>query len=133
MTTIAVRTETPGRSRQIVRIGAATFAVDLSADAGGTGTDPNPHDLFDASLAACKALTAVVYARAREIALETVAVEVTRDDSKEKQGEYILSVRLSFEGGLSDAEKQKLHDVVARCPVHKLMTASTVEIRQVPL
>jgi putative redox protein len=130
---IESRTEAPGRSRQVLRINANTLHADVAAALGGTGTDPGPHDYFDASLAACKALTATVYAKSRGIALEQVVVEITRDDSQEKQGTYVLTVKLGFEGALSDADKQKLHDVVTRCPIHKLMTTSTVEVRQLPL
>jgi putative redox protein len=42
-------------------------------------------------------------------------------------------VRLAFHGPLSDEQRHKLHDVVARCPIHKLMTTSTVEIETAPL
>ena len=57
-------------------------------------------------------------------------MEVERDDSHERQGAYVLTVKLGFEGALSDADRQKLHDTVLRCPIHKLMTTTTVEIRQ---
>jgi putative redox protein len=42
-------------------------------------------------------------------------------------------VRLAFHGPLDDAQRQKLHDVVARCPVHKLMTTAEIEIETAPL
>ncbi|HEX5136340.1 MAG TPA: OsmC family protein [Planctomycetota bacterium] len=129
---IESRTEKPGAARQVIRVDAHTLHADVPAAAGG-GTAPGPHDYFDTALATCKALTATVYAKSRGIALDRVVVEVTRDDSREKEGTYVLSVRLAFEGGLSDEQKHKLHDVVSRCPLHKLMTAATVEVKQLPL
>jgi putative redox protein len=131
--TVSSRTEQPPSFRQVVTIDAHTLHADVGEALGGAGSAPGPHDFFDAALATCKALTAAHYAKQRGIALGRVAVEVTRDDSQERQGTYVLTVKLSFEGGLSEAEKQKLHDVVARCPVHKLMTQVKVEIRQLPL
>ncbi|MBZ5715724.1 MULTISPECIES: OsmC family protein [Nannocystis] len=128
--TIRSTNESPPQFRQVVSIDAHTLHADVSAALGGTDSAPGPHDLFDASLATCKALTACVYAKSRGIALERVTVEVERDDSQERQGTYVLTVKLGFEGALSDADRQKLHDTVLRCPIHKLMTTTTVEIRQ---
>jgi putative redox protein len=131
--TIRSQTESPPIVRQVVTIDAHTLHADVGAASGGTGSAPGPHDYFDAALATCKALTASVYARSHAIALDRVIVEVDRDDTQERQGTYALTVRLTFEGALTDAEKQRLHDIVSRCPIHKLMTTSTVEIRQLPL
>lgn len=131
--TIRSQTEDPPNFRQVVTIDAHTLHADVGPAIGGTGSAPGPHELFDAALATCKALTASVYAKSHAIALDRVIVEVDRDDTQERQGTYVLTVRLRFEGSLSDADKQRLHDVVARCPIHKLMTTSTVEIRQLPL
>lgn len=128
--TVRSHTESPPQFRQVVAVDAHTLHADVSAALGGTASAPTPHDLFDASLATCKALTACVYAKQRGIALERVTVEVERDDSQERQGTYVLIVKLGLEGGLSDADRHKLHDVVSRCPIHKLMTTATVEIRQ---
>lgn len=129
--TIRSHTESPPRLRQVVSIDAHTLLADVGEALGGSGSAPGPHDYFDAALATCKALTASVYARERGIALERVTVEIERDDSRERRGTYELTVKLTLEGGLSDAERQKIHDVVLRCPIHKLMTTSSVEIQQI--
>lgn len=126
--TIESRTEIIGSPRQVLRIDAHTLYADLSAASGG-GSAPDPHDYFDAALAACKALTATVYAKTRGIALDRVIAEITRDNFREKQGTYVLLVKLTFEGALSDEEKRKLNEVTAHCPIHKLMTKATVEVR----
>lgn len=129
---IRSQTENPPTFRQIVSIDAHTLHADVGEALGGTGSAPGPHDYFDAALATCKALTASVYARSHGIALDRVIVEVERDDSQERKGTYVLTVQLRFEGALTEAERLKLHDIVSRCPIHKLMTTSTVEVRQLP-
>ena len=128
--TVVSKTESLGHMRQIVTVDAHTLYADVSVAAGGEATAPTAHDLFDAALAACKATTACVYARHKNIALDRVEVQVTRNDAEERQGKYVLDVKVFFEGGLSEADKERIHDVIKRCPVHKLMTSSTVEIRQ---
>jgi len=131
--TIRSENEQAGRYRQIVRVDGHSFASDVSVEQGGLASAPSPHDYFDASLATCKALTALIYAKARGIALERVEVEVTRDDSEERKGKYVLRLQIALHGPLSDAEKHKVHAAITRCPVHKLMTKTTVEIETAPL
>lgn len=126
---VQLATEVPGGTRQLITIDAHTLLSDATAASGG-GTAPDPHDLFDASLASCKAITAILYARVKGMKLERVLATVTRDASKEREGLYVLDVQMQFEGELTEAERKRLHDVAGRCPVHKLMTTTTVEIRQ---
>ncbi len=130
---IESKTELPGAFRQVLSIDAHTLHADEGVEIGGGASAPTPHDYFDASLATCKALTACVVAKQRGMALDRVFVEVTRDASQERKGTYVLTVQLRFEGALSEEEKQKLNDIVLRCPIHKLMTTHTVEVRQLPL
>lgn len=130
---IASTNETAGVFRQVVSVDAHTLHADVSEALGGTGSAPGPHDLFDASLATCKALTACVIAKQRGFALDRVRVEITRDDSEERKGKYVLTARVGLEGGMTPEEKTKLFDMLTRCPIHKLMTTTTVEIVQLPL
>lgn len=102
----------------------------------GAPKNPGAHELFDASLAACKALTAHWYAKQRNFPLERVSVEVTRDDSHERDKEnpwYGLTLKFRFDGPLTPEQKQRLYDVLDRCPVHKLMTTTEVRITALPL
>lgn len=131
--TIDSQTETSGAFRQVLHSGAHTFHADVPPPLGGEDSAPGPHDYFDASLAACKALTATWYAKRHGIALERVETRVERDDTHEREGTYSLRVKLAFHGALSAQDKQRLYEAVARCPVHKLMTSSTIEIITEPL
>ena len=128
-----IETKDPGTFRHLLTINSHSIRVDLSPAAGGDDTGPGAHDLFDASLIACKALTAMKYAKTKGFALDKVEAWVSRDDSKESEGIYGLNLKLAFFGGLSQAEKQRIHDVVQRCPVHKLMTTAEIQINTAPL
>jgi putative redox protein len=131
--TVDCKTETPGGFRQVVQVDAHTLHADVSAAEGGQDSAPGAHEYFDVSLATCKALTATWYAKKNAIPLDRVEVHVERDASREREGTYVLRVAMAFFGGLSEPQKQKLHDVVSRCPIHKLMTTTTVEIETKPL
>jgi putative redox protein len=128
--TIRSQTETAGAFRQVIHVdqGGHTLFADSLKTGGGGETAPGAHDLFDASLAACKALTSHWYAKQRNFPLERVTAVVERDDSKERDGVYGLTVTLEFFGPLTDEQKARLLDVAGRCPVHKLMTSVDVQV-----
>lgn len=133
MTTIDCATEKNGEYPQKLRVRTHEFRADLMND-GGTDSAPDAHDYFDASLAACKALTVTWYAKRNGIPLERVETHVERDDSEERKGIYKLRVKLAFHGPLlTEEQKAKLHTVAGKCPVHKLMTTTEVVIETAPL
>jgi putative redox protein len=130
--TIECKNEVDGVFRQVVRVGAHTVYADVAVTLGGAASAPSPHDYFDASLATCKALTAMMFAKKHSIALDHVEVVVDRDAGREREGTYVLRVRLDYFGALSNDDKQRLHDAVSRCPIQKLMTTATVEVDVAP-
>jgi putative redox protein len=109
--------------RHEVRIGPYTFGADLSPDEGGQGLGANPHDLYDAALGACEALTVLWYANRKGIPVDNIAVTVERDQSEEKQGVYRLVTKLKVSGNLTQPQRQELLSVALKCPVYKLMTS----------
>jgi putative redox protein len=131
--TIECRNEVDGGFRQVIRVDTHTFFADIGTTLGGAASAPSPHDYFDASLASCKALTGMLYAKKHCIALDRIEVHVARDASREREGIYVLRVTLAYLGALSDADKKRIHDAVSRCPVDKLMTTATVQVDVAPL
>lgn len=104
------------------------LVTDVSAAEGGADEGPSPHDLYDAALGACKALTVMWFAKKKGIAVDDIRTEVVSDNSQERAGVYKLSTKLVISGALSDAELAQLAAVAEKCPVHKLMTSVTTEI-----
>ncbi|WHZ11227.1 MAG: OsmC-like protein [Burkholderiaceae bacterium] len=113
---------------QAVHIRDHALLADGSVAEGGTDAGPSPHDLYDAALGACKALTVMWYARRRGIPVADIQTTIARDDSAERTGVYRLSATLRIGGELSDAQLQDLQRIAEKCPVHKLMTQVTTEI-----
>lgn len=113
---------------QTVAIGRHSLIADATLKEGGDDAGPSPHDLYDAALGACKAITVMWYARKKGIPVEDVNTVVTRDDSGERAGIYKLTATLQIRGALSDAQLQELEAVAKKCPVHKLMSTVTTEI-----
>ncbi|HEV7815692.1 MAG TPA: OsmC family protein [Janthinobacterium sp.] len=117
--------------RHIVHVDNHILSTDSSVEEGGSGAGPSPHDLYDAALSACKALTVVWYARRKGIPVENVEVTTERDASAERQGTYRLATTLHLTGDLSNAQREELLVIAGKCPVHKLMTTVTTEVTTV--
>jgi putative redox protein len=126
--TIRVVRDQAARMRHVVHIGRHEIAIDESPQMGGEDSGPGAHDLYDAALGACKALTVLWYANRKHIPVQGIEVLITRDATDERAGIYRLSTELSLTGELTDAQRQDLLRVAQKCPVHKLMTEVRTEI-----
>jgi putative redox protein len=127
MTIRVVRDQT-APMRHEIHIGRNSLATDVSSEAGGQGSGPSPHDLYDAALGACKALTVLLYAKRKNIPLEGIEVSVERDASQERAGIYRLSTQLSLTGNLTASQREELLRIAQKCPIHKLMTEVKTKI-----
>lgn len=113
---------------QEVHVNAHTFTSDIAIAEGGDDLGPSPHDLYDAALASCKALTLMWYAKKKNINITHIDTRIERDDSQERQGIYKLAATLLVQGEFSDEEFAQISAVAEKCPVHKLMASVTTEI-----
>jgi len=126
--TIRVVRDQTAPMRHEIHIGRNSLATDGSVEEGGEESGPNPHDLYDAALGACKALTVLWYAKRRRIPVEGIEVSVERDASNERSGVYRLSAQLLLTGNLTGSQREDLLRVAQKCPIHKLMTEVKTEI-----
>ena len=133
MSSVHATTIESGTYKHRIEVGGHAIAADLPTDEGGTGTAPGAHEYFDASLAACKSLTAMWYAKRNGFPLDRVDVDIERDDSEERHGKYKLSVKMTYHGALTDDQRTRIHAAVAKCPVSKLMTTAEIVIETAPL
>ena len=126
--TITVTRDRTRNMRHVVAIRDHRFPVDELPAVGGEDSGPSPHDLYDAALAACKALTVLWYANRKQIPVEDIEVTVERDDTDERKGTYRLRATLALSGPLTEAQREELLNVAGKCPIHRLMTQVTTEI-----
>ena len=126
--TIRVVRDPRAPMRHEIQIGRYRLSTDLNVEEGGQTSGPSPHDLYDSALGACKALTALWYARRKNIPVEGIEIVVERDASQERAGIYRINTMLTFTGALSSGQREDLLRVAEKCPIHKLMTEVTTEI-----
>ena len=125
---IEIKRKSSSSIAQTITIRGHELTADEDASSRGEAADPTPHDLYDAALGACKALTVLWYARKKGIPVDDVQTVIDRDGSGERTGVYKLAARMKISGALTDAQLAELLAVAKKCPVHKLMTAVTTEI-----
>ena len=104
--TITVTRDRTAEMRHVAQVRAHRIPVDELAAVGGEDSGPTPHDLYDAALASCKALTVLWYANRKGIPVEDIAVTVERDDADERKGTYRLRTSLALTGPLTAAQRR---------------------------
>jgi putative redox protein len=129
--TIKVKRDLSLAMRHIAHVRNHIISVDGSLEEGGDDAGPSPHDLYDAAVSSCKALTVVWYAKRKGYPLANVEVSTERDASEERKGVYRLAATLHLTGDLTETQRADLLAAAQKCPVHKLMTAVTTEITTV--
>ena len=105
--------------------------------AGGTDTGPTPYEMLLGSLAACITATLRLYSDHKGIDLEGVDVTLEFDrvhaddcvDCDQRKDGWIdrIQTEVTIRGTFNDAQRARLKQVAARCPVHKTL-ANGVEI-----
>ena len=126
--TIHLTQSDPAKVTQTIQIGSHVVIADMALADGGADEGPDPHDLYDAALGACKALTLLWYAKREGLPVEQVRTSITRDNSQERKGIYRLQATIAIGGDLSDAQLEKLTAIAEKCPVQRLMTSVVTEI-----
>ncbi len=106
--------------RTVIETDGQSFVMDEPVSLGGKDLGPDPGELLSASLAACSAATMKMYADRKGWVLEEVVVEV--DFKKiEKSQATRFSKTIRLKGNLDETQKQHLHEIASRCPIHKLL------------
>jgi putative redox protein len=121
---------------------ASTYSVEIEVNGhkligdepesfGSKNLGPAPYDLLLAALGECSAMTVRWFAIEQKFPLEKVIVKLSHE--KRARQDYFTK-EITIQGkDLSDEQKQKLHDVAAKCPVHRTLTSGNVVIETLNL
>jgi putative redox protein len=103
--------------------GGHTIVVDEPIVAGGTDAGPSPTRLVAAGLASCVAVTMEMYAARK--GWEIGAVEVDVEVEYEGFAPRSFAVTPKLTGELSEERRDRLLEIAAMCPVHKVLANET--------
>lgn len=108
-----------------IRGGDHVLTADESRKDGGTDEGPSPQELLAASLASCSAVTLEMYAKRKGWELDRVTVEVAYEPAQRgSPTRFDISVKLPK--ALSDDQRERLMQIVARCPVHRTLEGEVI-------
>lgn len=107
-----------GKLAFTVKIGRNAFTADVLEAQGGDDLGPDPHDLLDAALGACTALTTLMVARRKQMPVDDVQVTITHTEA---DGLYRLNRQIKFIGNLTTEQSDYLLGIANKCPIHKAL------------
>ncbi|HEY2908979.1 MAG TPA: OsmC family protein [Gemmataceae bacterium] len=102
--------------------GSHEAVADIPIEKGGAGSGFGPHELLEAALATCIAMTVRMSAAKHGIPLAGVQCEVRID--RTTPDSVILNYALEFDGPLSEEQAAKLRGAANRCPVARTLTGA---------
>ncbi len=108
--------------RTTITSGSHEFFADEPGDLGGKDTAPGPHQLLLASLGACKAITARMYAQRKGWDLREVRLDLAHSRPAGREDPELIDISISFVGELTDDQRQRLKEIAGRCPVQRTIT-----------
>lgn len=124
LTNAHILARTPaGTFRTEVRAGRHVVVSDEPTSVGGSDEGPTPPDLVAAGLAACTTMTLQMYARRKGWPLEEVytAVLKRKRSAHDPPPPHVMESEILLRGDLTEDQRQRLLEIAARCPVHRLL------------
>jgi len=113
-----------------------SIILDEPKEAGGDDVGLSPYETLLAALGGCTAMTLRMYAKRKGWPLDDVQVELSHErmhardceDCESEEGQLgVVRRKVTLSGDLSDEQRQRLHEIADRCPVHRTLTGA-VEI-----
>jgi putative redox protein len=109
-----------GSYKHQVVVRSHELTVDEAEEDGGTDSGPDPQEMLAVSLASCVAITVEMYAGRKGWNIGDVECEVDYEPAQRgSPTKFHLVLRLPKE--LPEAQREKLMQIAAKCPVHRTL------------
>lgn len=99
-------------------VGRHHLILDEPLETGGTDTGAAPTETLLVALGACEAITLKMYAARKGWALREVRVLL---NGSTIDGVFVIRRRLEIDGDLDATQRERLHQIAGRCPVHRIL------------
>jgi putative redox protein len=109
----------PGGKRVNATIGGMLIRTDQTVENGGTGTAPEPFQLFLASIATCAGIYALEFCRARELSSERMTLTMHCEWDEKKHAIEKMTIDLKLPPGFPDRYRKAIVRVMDLCSVKK--------------
>jgi putative redox protein len=109
-----------GKLANAVEIRDHTVTADEPKDHGGDDSGPSPQELLAASLASCTAITMEMYAQRKGWEIGDLSVHVDYEPAQRGSPTRFRMV-VNFAKELPDEQRERLMQIGAKCPVHRVL------------
>ena len=102
-----------------INVNGFKIVSDLSEKSGGSNLGPNPHDLLEASLAACTAITMQMYANHKNYPLKSsnVVIKISKESAEGNE----ITRDITLVGDLTAEQRASIIAIAEKCPIHHLL------------
>lgn len=114
-----VKVEFPGGKRVDARIGERVVKTDQTIKNGGEGSEPEPFQLFLASIATCAGIYALGFCQARDIDTEGMALTMSCEKDPETRLYKKMSINLKLPEGFPTEHEAAIKRSMDLCAVKK--------------
>lgn len=131
-----VVSETPrGKYSNYVYADKHVLMADEPVAYDGNDAGPSPYRFLLASLGSCTSITVRMYADLKNIPLDKITVTLKHEkihaedcrDCETKEGKVDKITRnITFEGDLTEEQRNKLFEIANKCPVHRTLSSEIV-------
>lgn len=115
---ITVKKAASGKFQQVIEMGRNTMISDATLKAGGDEAGPEPHELLDAALGACTAITIQMVAQRKQMPLTDVRVKIVHEEDDQT---YRMIREVELVGELTPEQREYLMGIANKCPVHRTL------------
>jgi len=110
--------------KTLLECGKHQILADMKTEKGGQDAGMGPHDLLEAAMAACMSITLRMACNKYQIPLGKSKVVVELDRSEESIARF--KYRIEFDEVVPQEQRQKLTEILGRCPVSKTISRQIV-------
>nr|WP_294932787.1 OsmC family protein [uncultured Flavobacterium sp.] len=127
MNTISAQIDTRLYRTEITSATGNILISDEPQEMGGKNLGFSPSELLASSLASCTLITLRMYINRKgwNISEINIKIDFEKDDD---QNVSIFTRKIEIIGEIDEDQRQRLHVIAEKCPIHKLLT-NTIKIK----
>jgi len=127
METLSAKIDTRLYRTEITSASGNIVIADEPQEAGGKNLGFSPSELLASALASCTLITLRMYINRKQWNVSEIDIKIDLEKDSE-QNISLFNRKIEITGEIDESQRQKLHVIADRCPIHKTLT-NTIKIQ----